>query len=466
MKSFRAFLAALFALSLLGACQTTSSSQADLSLFDEIADDLLVNLPGPRRVAIRPFRADEVPVPLSVAERFNDALAIALERRGGGRIQMVARRELPKLFEEAEEFHTVPDLAYLLEDARADVLVIGDVRIAGGAAELTYRAADPRTGTILAQARPRLHPYDATASEAVALGRGLDLAAARLIEQAPDLRHVMATGIVYAHSGVQTALGRYVGDAVTGLLRERIRGLQTDAAAVLRDELTRVGDLARGGAEAQMAARPGAYVLSGSYWPFGGDVEIRLTLRGPEERTASATTRVRADTLSAAMRDGLVPAEAAPGRGMDNLGPITLWMDSNRGKRPVYRIGDLVTFIVQASRDGYLYCFNQASPKGGGAIVRIFPNRWQRDARIRGRARLFIPDDKMDFNLRAHGPAGAEPTRCFVVDRDVKDALPPEILAADLSPLPVASLDDLGRIFRSLPGAAVSEATLVVNIRE
>jgi hypothetical protein len=70
----------------------------------------------------------------------------------------------------------------------------------------------------------------------------------------------------------------------------------------------------------------------------------------------------------------------------------------------------------------------------------------------------------MKFALRVHGPAGVEHVRCFATDRDAGMALPPDIVGRDLVPLNVRSLDDLGRMFRSVPAAGISEATLVMTI--
>jgi len=464
MEGLRRVFVVVCVLFSVSACQTIGN-RANPNTFDLIAQNLLDVIPGNKRVAIRPFLSDEIPIPPEEAERFNDALARALETSSKGRIVIVARRDLPRLFREAEEFATVPSMTSLLENAKADVLIIGDIRRAGQKIELSYKAADPRTGAILGRARPRLHDFDATARQTLPLDHALKVVTSSLVKQAPDLRRVLKTGVYFEQTDIQTLFGRYVGSESLGLLREQIQNLETDPALVLRTELSGVGDLGQGGSEAQMTDKPGSYVLSGSYWIFGDGVEIRLTLRGKGGQTVSAKVLADAATLSQSLRASLKP-NVTISSDNDNMGPNTIWLDSDRGKRPVYHVGDLVNLMVQTSRDGYLYCFNQSNPAGGGDVVKVFPNQWSPDARILGRQRVNIPGDKMDFNLRAQGPAGTEYIRCFVLDRDVGPVLPPELRRDTLTPLGVNSLDDLSEIFRGIPNASVSEATLVLNIEK
>jgi hypothetical protein len=148
----------------------------------------------------------------------------------------------------------------------------------------------------------------------------------------------------------------------------------------------------------------------------------------------------------------------------DTIGPFALQLTSDRGRRPVYSTGDSARLIVQSAREGYLYCFHQASLNAGGGITTIFPNAYHRDARIGAQASVHIPDDSMKFALRVSGPAGVEYVRCFVLDRDLGGTLAKWGRGGELEALSLRSLDEIGRIVRTVPGAAVTEANLVMTI--
>jgi hypothetical protein len=127
-------------------------------------------------------------------------------------------------------------------------------------------------------------------------------------------------------------------------------------------------------------------------------------------------------------------------------------------------VGDSANLVVQTARDGYLYCFHKSSERAGGAITKIFPNTFHRDARVQGLASVHIPGEDMNFAFRVEGPAGVEYVRCFALDRDAGGILPADFARGDLAPVGVYSLDDLSRIFRTLPTAQMSEATMVMTI--
>ena len=430
-------------------------------IFTDIARDLLATLDPGKRIAMQPFRPAEIPIAPAVAQGFNDALAHAIETAPEGAGIIVAREELPRLFAEAEEFGEAKDASRLLEAARADVLVIGTLAPARGGVDITYKAFDAKSGRQLASAAPRFRAVDVAAPKGMPLDQAIAAAAEGLARQAPDMRTVETLGVYYQQSEVQTALGGYIGRTLVGRLAEKINGLQTAPAALLRPQA--IDQLAAGGAEEVMVrARPGVFLLSGTLWDLGNDVEVRLSLRGDGERQASYGVRIRRDAIPASFLP-LAPVGVQSVR-RENFGPLGLQLSSDRGRRPVYAAGDQAHLLVQAAQDGYLYCFHQASLSAGGGITKIFPNPYHTSARVRGQSSVHIPDAAMNFVLKVYGPAGVEQVRCFALDRDVETALPAGILGRGLEPLAVHSLDDLGQIFRGLPAANVSEASLMMTI--
>jgi hypothetical protein len=432
-------------------------------VFAVIASDLLSGIDVAQKIAIQPYRAEDVPVPLTLAQSFNDSLARAIETKVGTRDIIVARQELPRLFAETEEFGEAIDTPRLLEAARADVLVIGVVTPASGGVDISYKAFDVRTGRQLSSAPPRFHAADVNAPRGTTLDQALAVAAAALSRQAPEMKKVETLGIYYQQSEVQPALGNYIGRELVGRLVESISGLQVMPAAILGPDLQNVERLEKGGTEELMIrANQGTYLLSGTMWDFGVDIEVRFTLRGAGGRVASHSARIRRDSIPVSFFPIAPSAPLLERR--EHLGPFSLQLSSNRGQRPIYTIGNAASLIVQSTRDGYLYCYDQASPAAGGGITQIFPNQYNRDARIRGGMSVHIPGKGMNFEFLVQGPPGVEYVRCFMLDRDASVSLPQFTRAPDQEPLTVPSLDDLGRIFRTLPATQISEATLVMTI--
>ena len=423
-----------------------------------------MNVGPDQRIAVQPFRPAEIPIALDIAQSFNDALAHAIETAPDQAGIIVARAELPRLFAEAEEFGEAKDAGKLLEAARADVLVIGTLTPARGGVEITYKAFDARNGRQLASAAPRFRAVDTGAPRGLPLDQAIAAAAEDLARQAPDMRTVETLGVYFQQSDVQTALGGYIGRTLVGRLSEKINGLQAAPAALLRPDLQNIDKLDAGGAENVMVrARPGVFLLSGTLWDLGADVEVRLSLQGDGDRAASYGVRIRRDAIPASFLP-LAPDTSAPPRETFASIGAGLQLSSDRGRRPVYGAGDQAHLLVQTARDGYLYCFHQASAAAGGGVTKIFPNPYHANARVRGQSSVHIPDDSMNFVLKVYGPAGVEQVRCFTLDRDAEAALPGGILGRGLEPLAVHSLDDLGRMFHSLPAAAVSEATMTMTV--
>lgn len=365
----------------------------NLDVFTGIARELLTGVDAGKRIALQPYAASEVPVPVAVAQSFNDALGRAIEKSGSGNT-IVARGELPRLLAETEEFGQTADQIALLEASRADILLIGALVPVRGGVEISYKAFDLKSGRQAASSQPRFLVVDTSAANGMTLEQALAGAADALARQLPDMKTVETLGIYYQQSDVQTALGSYVGKELTGRLLERISGLQAMPAAILAPALQNVEQLERGGTEEVMVrGKPGAFLLSGTLWDFGADVEVRLTLKG-DGRAASHGVRIRRDSLPKSLLP-IAPAEAVLDR-RENVGPFGIQLSSDRGRRPVYAVGDSANLVVQTARDGYLYCFHKASERAGGAITKIFPNAFHRDPRVRGLTSVHIPGEDMN----------------------------------------------------------------------
>jgi hypothetical protein len=110
-------------------------------------------------------------------------------------------------------------------------------------------------------------------------------------------------------------------------------------------------------------------------------------------------------------RDGvgaqaIVPEPVRPWRSELDL---RVWTDQN-----TYLPGDEVRVFVRASRDCYLYVFNVDTE---GVERQIFPNRYSRNARIRGDRPFSIPDGEYRLRVSERGRPGLEKLRAVAVSR-------------------------------------------------
>lgn len=434
-------------------------------IFRSMAKDVAKAIPGSKQVALRPFRlGDQIPIPVDIAHQFNDHFAAALLKESGGRLKPVARRELLKLFEESEAFDPDLDFNSFLNKARADIALFGHITSVANGINLSYKAFDPKTSQQLASVGPWFIPYKHRNTTGVPLDEALQIAATQLAKQTPDLQQVRTVGIFFHDSDAQPAFGRFVNQALVGHLRQRIHDLENDPARILAQEWGKIPTLKTETIEKSMLGQQtGVYLLSGTYWIFDQVVKLQLDLKG-RNAVHSTQVTIRRDTIPTTLP--LIPSFDAALKAKDTLGSIAIRLSSDRGARPVYTIGDLLKLAVETSLDGYLFCFNRASLASGGAIVKIFPNTWHTKPRINGRKPLHIPGDRMDFQFRVHGPPGMEAIRCYVLDRDPGNALPRDIAVDNsLNPLAINSMDDLDKIFASIPGVSVSSSTLVLTIQ-
>jgi len=263
------------------------------AIFERFAEELTAGLPAGRRIAVRPFTAGETPLPVETANRFNEALARALQQASRGQHVVVARAELTKIIAEADEFAQLPSLPQLLAAAQADMLVIGTLRPTGDGVEIAYTGYDPRSGHQVAATRQRFHPADLAATPALPLDEALRALAERLAAGTTGLRVVRPLGVYYQQSDVQTDFGRYVVDGVSTLLRQRVAGLRVDPGSVLANDFRALEDIGRDPPERRMTDGPaGIYLLDGTYWDFGREVEIRLALAGRDGRRIDQSVRV------------------------------------------------------------------------------------------------------------------------------------------------------------------------------
>jgi len=138
-------------------------------------------------------------------------------------------------------------------------------------------------------------------------------------------------------------------------------------------------------------------------------------------------------------------------------GPLTVKLDTDRGPRPTYRVSEFLQAKVQLSGDGILYCYYRDI---SGAIARIYPNRFHPDPFVRTGIAMSLPPEGSPFKIRFDRP-GQEQIVCYASDRDLP--LPPNLKGADLTPLQVASLEEIATAFRKV-NPNIAEAKLQITV--
>jgi Domain of unknown function (DUF4384) len=84
---------------------------------------------------------------------------------------------------------------------------------------------------------------------------------------------------------------------------------------------------------------------------------------------------------------------------------------SRPGVGASFRSGEEIRYFVNSTLDGYLYLFHVHAD---GSILRIFPNQYQPEARIRAGASIEVPKAGAPFRFQASPPFGLETTVAVV----------------------------------------------------
>ncbi|MEQ8249203.1 MAG: DUF4384 domain-containing protein [Alphaproteobacteria bacterium] len=428
-----------------------------------LAEELLIGLrraeiefkDAPLRVAVFPFDSERIPVPADRAADFNDRLVAALVQRGHGAVVVIAREDLREVIRDLEETGALQldnPVPALIESARVDVLIVGRMQRDQNDLRLRYQATrtSGRPETVAATDWRTVRGGATVSAQGDLLDQVARAAARQIRERAPDLRLLRLAGLSYQDTGLRTPIG----DAIEGHI---VRDLEEVFASALSDRRLRV---ARQGLRDDGGAERGAYVLSGSYWEQGDTVEVRVRLEGAGGHLVSFRSAVR--------RDDLPPGRLRPpgefGLLAENqVGPIRLQLDSDRGRTPSYAIGERFSFLLRTDVDAYVYCFYL---QADDTLVKIFPNSRHTDARLAGGEVHEMPGAAFPFSLDVLPPAGIELLKCYATQRDVTADLPAPVRENALRPLPPGFRFRLSSVFRALPDSGTTEASLPITVTE
>jgi hypothetical protein len=169
--------------------------------------------------------------------------------------------------------------------------------------------------------------------------------------------------------------------------------------------------------------------IAGTYGLKPDWVLVRLTgldNKGGELAQVSSEISRRAipDVVAAAPANAAATSQLLDS--LNQLGPRSqgnakVEVTTNRpGAGANFRLGEEIKYFVTSTIDGYLYLFHVDADKN---ILRIFPNQYQREGRIRAGAALEVPVPGAPFKFEASPPFGLETTFAIVtaVPLDEKD---------------------------------------------
>ncbi len=136
--------------------------------------------------------------------------------------------------------------------------------------------------------------------------------------------------------------------------------------------------------------------------------------------------------------------------------PFRVNLESERGARPAYKVGEVLNLTLSLSNDGTAYCYYEDV---GRHVARIFPNQFTGGTLLRSGSPLRLPSG--GFKIRFDQP-GKERVACLAADREI--VVPPTLKGvADLTPLPVRSLDEVISLFR-LGNPALSVGSVDITV--
>ncbi len=154
---------------------------------------------------------------------------------------------------------------------------------------------------------------------------------------------------------------------------------------------------------------------------------------------------------------GLPPSAASVAPQVSSPASFRVNLESDKGSKPTYKIGDLLNMSLSLSGDGTVYCYYEDTNR---SVARIFPNQFFGNPTLRSGSTVRLPSG--GFKIR-FDQAGRERVACIGADREL--VVPPALKGAkDLSPLPVRSLDEVVSQYRlGNPAAMTSYIDITVT---
>lgn len=187
----------------------------------------------------------------------------------------------------------------------------------------------------------------------------------------------------------------------------------------------------------------------------GGHIVARVVLR-PLARPADL-----AEALTALAGAGCRQQAAALAvRLRDQTVGLDLAIDSDRGRRPRYRVGEAIRLVVRVNRPSHVHCLIRDTE---GGRVPIYPPAGSIGP-VAPQTAVEIPDDALPMRLSAAPPAGVTSVRCIAVLPPQLDALP--LAASEPTRLSAEGISAMEQALAALPMNRWTADTLAVEVVE
>lgn len=154
------------------------------------------------------------------------------------------------------------------------------------------------------------------------------------------------------------------------------------------------------------------------------------------------------------------PASAsAAGTSVEAAMPnFSVSLQTERGARPTYKVGEFLNLTLSMNGNGTAYCYYEDVTR---ATARIFPNQFRADSSLKAGGLMHLPSG--GFRIRFDQP-GRERVACIGADREL--VIPSSLVGArDLTPLAVKSVDDIVGMFKQNNPTAISSMVEITVTR-
>ena len=413
-------------------------------------------------VAVRPFPAEDLPVPQDMAAAWNEKLRSALIRKNPGYLRVVSREDLAILLKETETINAFEEggnfTETLARNAKVRFLIIGKIRPADGGVELFYECHEVETGHIVAASDHRRFAIDPGREKALTVDAAITQAAKDIAGRDPGMEILETDSLRDGYTKSVPPFSDFFLKQLAAEIERQISSTRVGYTLKMRGMLARPPVKA---ATDDCEARS-CFKLSGSYWVSDNHIDVLVKIRNGLGDYVGWRGRIGRDYVS---DDMILVDKAAPDEAdipQDDTGPMGLKLSTNMGAHPRFRLGETMKLYIEVTQDSYLNCYYR---QADGVALRFFPNRYMStDNKVMaGELNILPRSDRISFTMKE--PEGEEKLHCFATDRPVASKLP-ATLATDLTPIPQADFRNLSAAFRAIPDIRLSEASMTVTVRD
>ena len=165
---------------------------------------------------------------------------------------------------------------------------------------------------------------------------------------------------------------------------------------------------------------------------------------------------IQSEGAGSTITGGVKPASTA-----DTRDAISVYLNTSRGTKPTYRVGERLDLSAQVSNDGYLYCYYSDET---GKVARVYPNRYAPNPYLNAGQRISIPGNNAEFSIEFTDASTRQEMLCLASTQELGVKLPVHFKVADLEPIGVPSLDDVIKTFQALDPHGLSYQRMRVSV--